>query len=206
MGRRVIRLGDPTTHGGTVVSATVGYIMFGKEVAGKGDKAICPIPGHGAVTIVEGDPTWTVNGKNVALEGHKCSCGCSLISTLPNVTRSYEGDGAASASAVVKGTAAAAATAALAALAATAHGEKYDLFFHVKRANTGNSLSNVPYKITLEDGRIFTGITDGKGYTEIVSSDYSQDAKLEAPYYGDSSNTSNNCHANTDHGSDTCCC
>ena len=78
MGRRVIRLGDPTTHGGKVVSATTGYVMFGKEVAGRGDKVTCPRPGHGVVTIVEGDPVWTVNGKNVALEGHKCSCGSSL--------------------------------------------------------------------------------------------------------------------------------
>ena len=88
--RRVIRLGDPTSHGGRVLSASGTYVFFGKPVARMGDKVSCPIPGHGVVTIVEGDPDWTDNGKPVVLEGHHCSCGCVLISTLPNVLRSQE--------------------------------------------------------------------------------------------------------------------
>jgi len=98
-GKRVIRLGDPTTHGGKVVSATSNFHMFDKEVARIGDKVICPKKGHGVCTIVEGDPVWTIDGRNVALEGHKTSCGAALISTLPNVGRSYEGMGEASAGA-----------------------------------------------------------------------------------------------------------
>lgn len=85
--KRVIRLGDPTTHGGTVVSASPTVIINGKPVARLGDSVTCPQPGHGTVTIVEGDPNWLIDGRPVALEGHKTSCGASLISTLPTLAR-----------------------------------------------------------------------------------------------------------------------
>lgn len=94
--KRVIRLGDPHTHGGRVITAAANTEINGKRVARRGDKAVCPKKGHGVVTIVEGDPSWHVEGQAVALEGHKCSCGCSLISTLPTLGRSFEGAGSAS--------------------------------------------------------------------------------------------------------------
>lgn len=85
--KRVIRLGDPTSHGGTVVSASSVVIINGKPLARIGDSVTCPIPGHGVVTIVEGDTAWTDDGKPIALEGHKTSCGASLITTLPTLGR-----------------------------------------------------------------------------------------------------------------------
>lgn len=94
--KRVIRLGDPHTHGGKVITAAPNTEINGKRVARLGDKAVCPKKGHGVVTIVEGDPSWSVEGQSVALEGHKCSCGCSLISTLPTLGRSFEGAGSTS--------------------------------------------------------------------------------------------------------------
>ncbi|RIX44044.1 MAG: PAAR domain-containing protein [Rhodocyclales bacterium GT-UBC] len=84
---RVIRLGDPTTHGGVVVSAAPNSEANDIRIARLGDKVTCPIPGHGMVTIVEGDPNWTIDGIPVALEGHKTSCGAALISTLPTLDR-----------------------------------------------------------------------------------------------------------------------
>lgn len=83
----VIRLGDPTSHGGKVVSATANLNIMGKDVARLGDKCTCPRPGHGNCTIVEGDPNWTIDGVPVALHGHKISCGATLISTLANLDR-----------------------------------------------------------------------------------------------------------------------
>ena len=83
--KRVIRLGDPTDHGGNVVSAAASTTLFGKQVACLGDAVSCPQQGHGNSTIVEGDGSWLVGGKPVALEGHKTSCGAVLISTLPAV-------------------------------------------------------------------------------------------------------------------------
>lgn len=85
--KRVIRLGDPTTHGGKVVSAAATSSINGIKVARMGDKVTCPLTGHGVGTIVEGDPNWLIEGIPVALEGHKTSCGASLISTLPSLGR-----------------------------------------------------------------------------------------------------------------------
>jgi uncharacterized Zn-binding protein involved in type VI secretion len=84
--KRVIRLDDPTNHGGKVtsVSAQQPNIM-GKPVARVGDLCTCPI--HGACPIVEGDANWTIDGIPVALEGHKTACGAILISTLPEFYR-----------------------------------------------------------------------------------------------------------------------
>lgn len=51
-------------------------------VAFKGDKVSCPIQGHGPTTIVEGNPDYLDNGIPVAFHGHKCGCGCALISSF----------------------------------------------------------------------------------------------------------------------------
>jgi uncharacterized Zn-binding protein involved in type VI secretion len=85
MGKRVIRLGDPTDHGGTVVStAAPQFTVGGTPIALVGDLVACPRPGHGVCAIVEGDLRHTVNGRAVAYEGHKTACGASLIATVQN--------------------------------------------------------------------------------------------------------------------------
>ena len=83
--KRVIRIGDSTSHGGRVISAASNYLAFGKMVACVGDSCICPMPGHQLCIIVEGDSSWQIDGRQVALEGCKTSCGASLISTLSTV-------------------------------------------------------------------------------------------------------------------------
>lgn len=82
--RKVIRLGDDTSHGGKVVSATSHVTVGGKPVARLGDKCTCPKRGHNNCVIVEGDTAWTIDGIPVALEGHKISCGAVLVSSAPN--------------------------------------------------------------------------------------------------------------------------
>jgi uncharacterized Zn-binding protein involved in type VI secretion len=82
--RKVIRLGDDTSHGGKVVSATSHVTVGGKPVARLGDKCTCPKRGHNNCVIVEGDSAWTIDGIPVALEGHKISCGAVLVSSAPN--------------------------------------------------------------------------------------------------------------------------
>lgn len=83
--KNIIRIGDPTSHGGRVVSGASNYMAFGKAIACVGDACACPISGHQVCFIVEGDSSWSINGRAVALDGCKTSCGASLISTLPNV-------------------------------------------------------------------------------------------------------------------------
>ena len=82
-----IRLGDPTNHGGMVTSARMQTNVFGKPLACVGDSCACPLPGHTNCKIIEGDPNWTIDGASVALNGHKTSCGASLIATIGNVVR-----------------------------------------------------------------------------------------------------------------------
>ncbi|HCN90063.1 MAG TPA: hypothetical protein DIT28_12945 [Oxalobacteraceae bacterium] len=85
-----IRLGDSTSHGGavTAVAATATQSdVIGKPLACVGDPCSCPVRGHSNCKIVEGDPAWTINGKAVALHGHKVSCGATLIASVGNVAR-----------------------------------------------------------------------------------------------------------------------
>ncbi|MFH7092709.1 PAAR domain-containing protein, partial [Klebsiella pneumoniae] len=48
-----------------------------------GDPVSCPIKGHGPTVIAEGHPTFSDHGIPVAFHGHRCACGCILLSSLP---------------------------------------------------------------------------------------------------------------------------
>lgn len=80
--RKVIRMNDPTTHGGKVISASSTSKAMGVAIARKGDLCACPLPGHGVCRIAEGDPDVLIDGVPVAFEGHQAECGAVLISTL----------------------------------------------------------------------------------------------------------------------------
>jgi uncharacterized Zn-binding protein involved in type VI secretion len=85
MSKRVIRVGDPTDHGGKVLASSVPqFTVAGIPVAVVGDPVSCPKRGHRNCTIVSGNPVHTIHGKAVAYEGDKVSCGATLIATVPN--------------------------------------------------------------------------------------------------------------------------
>jgi uncharacterized Zn-binding protein involved in type VI secretion len=78
----VIRLGDPTSHGGKVVSCGATTVKAaGKPLAVVGDKVTCPVQGHVNCTIATGNAKHRINGKAVAYDGDKTSCGAVLEST-----------------------------------------------------------------------------------------------------------------------------
>jgi uncharacterized Zn-binding protein involved in type VI secretion len=78
----VIRLGDPTSHGGKVVSVSATHFTVGDiAVARVGDVCSCPIKGHDNCTIAEGDPHHVIDGIAVAYDGHKTTCGAALMAT-----------------------------------------------------------------------------------------------------------------------------
>ncbi len=80
---RIIRLGDPTDHGGQVVQTSAPqFKVNGVAVARKGDRCSCPRDGHHDCVIIEGDEHFKVDGVPVAFEGHKTSCGATLIATV----------------------------------------------------------------------------------------------------------------------------
>lgn len=84
----VIRIGDPTSHGGAVIKASSRSEVVGKTVARLGDECFCPIPGHQVCLIAEGDSEVLVDGIPVAFDGCKTTCGATLISTMPTSGRS----------------------------------------------------------------------------------------------------------------------
>lgn len=85
----VIRLGDPTSHGGKVVSVSAHHVTVeGIAVARVGDLCVCPITGHQICVIAEGSSLHLIDGIPVAYEGHKTSCGATLIATVANVVES----------------------------------------------------------------------------------------------------------------------
>jgi uncharacterized Zn-binding protein involved in type VI secretion len=85
--RHIIRLNDPTSHGGKVESVTAGqFTVQGIAVARVGDPCSCPIAGHSGCTIAEGDPNYTVDGIQVAFHGHHTTCGAELHSTIQHFT------------------------------------------------------------------------------------------------------------------------
>jgi uncharacterized Zn-binding protein involved in type VI secretion len=88
MTQNIIRVGDPTNHGGQVMASSAPhYTVEGIAVALKGDPCSCPIRGHSGCTIAEGDSGHTINGVPVAYSGHLTTCGAALQSTLTNCSK-----------------------------------------------------------------------------------------------------------------------
>lgn len=83
--RNVIRLGDPTSHGGKVISTGASHITVdGIAVVLVGDKCMCPVKGHDNCKVASGDASHTVEGTAVAYDGDLTSCGAKLTSTVGN--------------------------------------------------------------------------------------------------------------------------
>ena len=82
--RNVIRLGDQTSHGGKVLSVRATHFKVGGiPVACVDDPCSCPISGHTDCTIASGSAVHKIDGKAVAFEGDKTSCGATLIASGP---------------------------------------------------------------------------------------------------------------------------
>lgn len=87
--RKVIRLGDATSHGGKVIDcAAVHFTIGGIAVACVGDLCSCPVKGHQGCTIRSGSARHTIDGVAVAFEGDVTSCGARLIAGAANYSAS----------------------------------------------------------------------------------------------------------------------
>jgi len=80
MSRRVIVVGDATSHGGSVITGSASNTVGGRRVARLGDEVSCPK--HGNNQIVEGQAGYDIDGRPVALEGHHTACGSVLIGSV----------------------------------------------------------------------------------------------------------------------------
>lgn len=112
MAGEIIRMGDKTSHGGTVLEGSQTDICMGKPIAYIGHKTECP-QCKGTYPIVEGVLTSTLYGKGVAVAGMKTACGAVLVAGqfTDIVETASGGGGGGGASAAAAGTAAAAAAA-----------------------------------------------------------------------------------------------
>ena len=77
MHRNIAVVGDTTTHGGRVVTGSEADTIDGRAIARMGDLVDCPL--HGIQPIIEGDDTTLLEGRPMALEGHRVACGCRLL-------------------------------------------------------------------------------------------------------------------------------
>ncbi len=78
--RKVIRLGDATSHGGKVLSfAATHFTVNGIAVACVGDLCSCPIKGHQGCKIASGSSRHSINGIAIAFEGDTTTCGAKLL-------------------------------------------------------------------------------------------------------------------------------
>ena len=80
MAGEIIRQGDSTSHGGTVLEGSITDICHGKPIAYLGHKVHCP-KCKGTFPIVEGVLTTSFYGKGVAVAGMKTACGALLIAS-----------------------------------------------------------------------------------------------------------------------------
>lgn len=112
MAGEIIRKGDPTDHGGTVLEGSLTDICHGQPIAHMGHKVFSPRC-KGTYPIVEGVLTTTFYGKGVAVAGMKTACGASLIPTQFTDIVETGGGGAARTPSIHRAAAAVAATSAI---------------------------------------------------------------------------------------------
>ncbi|MDR3104218.1 MAG: PAAR domain-containing protein [Yokenella regensburgei] len=84
----IIRKGDKLSSGGYVTTGSETMKFEDIGVAHKDDPVDCPLEGHNPSFIAEGHPTFLDNGRQVAFNNYRCTCGCLLISSLGNATAS----------------------------------------------------------------------------------------------------------------------
>jgi len=82
-GKKQIVVGDTTSHGGKVVSGSPSSTWGPSEmpIARKGDKVTCPMCAPHMFEIAEGYDGSLDFGSPIAVEGHKTTCGATLIAS-----------------------------------------------------------------------------------------------------------------------------
>ncbi|RDV00733.1 PAAR domain-containing protein [Trinickia dinghuensis] len=87
MPRKIIVVGDTTSHGGRVITGSETHTIAGRQIARLDDLVDCPetYPDgrpHGINRIVEAHVTLTIGNRRVAMQGHRTECGCTLIGSV----------------------------------------------------------------------------------------------------------------------------
>lgn len=153
----IIRQGDTTSHGGTVLEGSPLDLCMGKPISYFGHKVYCP-KCKGTFPIAEGVTTTSFYGQGVAVAGMKTSCGAVLIASQFTDTVEWS-TGTSQAAEHSIATAAAAAQLAPGALPPSSSGavlkatESYD----EQPQLHASEIDGVPYFVETNDGRRFSG-------------------------------------------------
>lgn len=167
MAGEIIRLGDSTSHGGTVLEGSRTDICMGKPIAFVGHKVQCP-KCKGVFPIVEGALTTTFYGKGVALAGMRTACGAVLIASQFTDVVIY-GSGSAASSKENSQVSPSNAMASSAGDSIAALGNAFDDKFVLIDAETGMPLAFTEYAIRRSSGEVEHGTTDSAGHTHLLS-------------------------------------
>lgn len=81
---KIARLGDTSSHGGTIIRGAGRTLVNGKPAARKGDMHSCPIPGHGVTPITSGSSSVFIEGSPAARAGDSTGCGAVILSGSPD--------------------------------------------------------------------------------------------------------------------------
>jgi uncharacterized Zn-binding protein involved in type VI secretion len=82
---KVVRLGDSSSHGGTMISAGSSVLVNGIPMCISGDSHSCPIDGHG-VTGVTGTAGYTSKSLRGIKTGDVAGCGAVIVSGSQNTS------------------------------------------------------------------------------------------------------------------------
>lgn len=147
-GRGVIRMGDKTSHGGYVMTASSGTVVMGKDAALADDMTYCPTC-KGQFAIKPDGKGARHQGSAYAYHGDLTECGAHLITSLtdeafgrhpPHQNTSRNSSEPA-----------------------------FDDRFLLLDEHTGEPFAFTEYAIEREDGRIEYGITSESGETHLLS-------------------------------------
>ncbi|SFN15009.1 Zn-binding Pro-Ala-Ala-Arg (PAAR) domain-containing protein, incolved in TypeVI secretion [Candidatus Pantoea varia] len=84
MGKFAVVLGNSTSHGGKVSSASSSFDIGGKMAALLNDTVSCPE--HGTNKIIECDiSAYEENERGIVLHGCKTQCGATVIASLQDM-------------------------------------------------------------------------------------------------------------------------
>lgn len=149
----MIRQGDTTSHGGTVLEGFAVYTVEGRAVAGMGHKVDCPLC-KGVFPIAQGNPTHTFSHVPLAYEGMKTACGASLIASQASTTHSSP-----------TGSVARIAEPQIPDNPLGHQAEDKVVQFIIRHHETKDPLEGVPYIIKLSTGAIESGHSNAEGLT-----------------------------------------
>jgi uncharacterized Zn-binding protein involved in type VI secretion len=171
--KAIIRMGDRTSHGGTVIEGHQFFIIHGKAAAGVGHRVTCP-KCSGSHVIVEGAVNATMMGIRIAVEGMRTSCGAILIASQITDTIEVGGGSEPAASPVQAAGAGQLGTAVVNGLAATnavsAKDSVFNDYYVLVDVETGAILAHTEYAIVRASGEIEHGVSDAEGKTHLLSS------------------------------------